>query len=36
MLLASGHIVEIVRRFGPVEADFAPSIVIVIGNLLNS
>lgn len=35
MLLASGHIVETVRRFGPVEADLATTRVMVIGNILN-
>ncbi|CAF3851389.1 unnamed protein product, partial [Rotaria magnacalcarata] len=35
MILASGHIVEAIRRFGSVEADLASSRVMVLGNMLN-
>lgn len=35
MLLASGHIIETVRRFGSVEADLAPGVPMVVSKMLN-
>jgi hypothetical protein len=36
MVLASGQIVDTIRQFGAIEADFATSDVMVVGNILHS
>ncbi|CAF1238676.1 unnamed protein product [Rotaria magnacalcarata] len=35
MILASGHIVEVIRRFSSVEVGLASSRVMILGNMLN-